>query len=65
MVEEVVQMISDMQASCNTDEKLPEENKLKIGMYLDIVRETLTSQHKIIYSYESITKKLESQIGEC
>lgn len=34
-------------------------------MYLDILKETLGSQHKIITSYESITKKLEAQISEC
>ena len=34
-------------------------------MYLEILRETLDNQHKIVDSYESITKKLEAQINEC
>jgi hypothetical protein len=34
-------------------------------MYLDIVKETMSNQHDLIDSYETITKKLEAQIHEC
>lgn len=34
-------------------------------MYMEIVKETMENQHKIIVSYEGITKKLEAQINEC
>jgi hypothetical protein len=29
-------------------------------MYLDIVKDTMTNQHTIIDSYETITKKMEA-----
>ena len=34
-------------------------------MYMEIVKETMTNQHDLIDSYETITKKLEAQIHEC
>ena len=34
-------------------------------MYLGLVKDTMGNQHKIINSYESITRKLEAQINEC
>jgi hypothetical protein len=34
-------------------------------MYLEIVKETMSNQHDLIDSYETITKKLEAQIHEC
>lgn len=65
MVEEVSSLIDDIQTSCNKDEDLDEGQKQRIAMYMEIVKETMENQHKIIISYEGITKKLETQINEC
>ena len=65
MVEEVIGIIGDIQNLSSADEGLSDGQKQKIGMYLEILRDTLENQSKIVESYEGITKKLEAQINEC
>jgi hypothetical protein len=62
MVDEVTSLITDLQTHCNTDPELGEEQKQRIAMYMDIIKDSMESQHKMIMSYEGITKKLEAQI---
>jgi hypothetical protein len=64
MVEEVSSLIDDIQTSCNQDADLEEDQKQRIAMYMEIVKDTMESQHKIIMSFEGITKKLEKQIED-
>lgn len=65
MVEEVISIISDIDNQCSKDSDFSDANRERVGMYMDILKETMTNQHTIIESYELITKKLESQIAEC
>lgn len=60
MVEEVIDIIGDIQRLSDKDQGLAEGQKAKIGMYLELLRETLENQSKIVLSYEGISKKLEA-----
>ena len=65
MVEEVVSIIDDIQGQCSKDDEFTELSRQKVAMYLDLIKDTMQNQHKIIVSYENITKKLETQISDC
>lgn len=60
MVDEVIEIIGDIQRLSDKDQGLDEGQKSKIGMYLELLRDTLENQSKIVISYEGITKKLEA-----
>lgn len=64
MVDEVLSIVDEIQQQCAKDPLFPEEPKMRVAMYLEIVKETMDNQHKIIDSYEGITKRLEAQITE-
>ena len=65
MVEEVIQIISEIDSQIASDPTFESSRRAKIGMYLEIVKESMSNQHDLIDSYEAITKKLEAQIHEC
>ena len=59
MVEEIIGLIDDISKHCESDEGFADSNKQRVDMYMTLIKEALGYQHKLIYSYESITKKLE------
>jgi hypothetical protein len=65
MVEEVIQIIDDIEGECTKDSEFTDENRQRVAMYMSIVKESMENQHKIIISYETITRNLEKQINEC
>ena len=64
MVEEVISILADIDTQCAKDDGFSHANRERVNMYLDIIKDTMTNQHTIIDSYETITKKMEAQIHE-
>ena len=61
MADEIVSIIACVRKETHGDEE-------KVGLvnsYLDIVEQTVQSQHQIITNYEELVKKLELQITQC
>eukprot|EP00347_Sterkiella_histriomuscorum_P007564 403348432 len=60
MADEICSIIS----AVRKEQSDPEKAGL-VNTYLDIVEQTVTSQHQIIVNYEELVKKLEVQLVQC